>query len=468
MDLKIGILVLACYVCITLGSSTPEIQIFPNMNNIVGYIPEPETSVGKMKYLGKFQYTEECVKACLNNKNGRCLTFTFHTPAFEGSFSGHCYGGIEEPLWSPKPQDSINSGRIVWPCMSNMDCSLNGKCIMNKCHCRPAWGGHRCERLILRPAVRSSGYHYMEDGKNISSWGGGVLRDNNGLYHMYAAEMTKHCGINSWTLNSQLIHAVSRDPTGTYKRHDIVRTPFAHEPGVAMGPDGEFVIFWSEYHYSIPLCNCTDGSTRPGCKFPDAKFYTYMSFSKNPNGPWSTPVPVVNPNPRGGGQDTNFAPVILKDGSLFGFSRWGYWGTNGSRIHLVTASNWKDPSTYMEVQEEVWPHLPASGTEDPFMYLDGDGYFHAIFHNMYPDNFIDNCGGHSYSMDGKNWVYGGKAFDNNVVFTDGGTYSFSRRERPHFVFGADGVTPLALTNGAQYGGQYGDATYTLLQPVATD
>ena len=284
-----------------------------------------------------------------------------------------------------------------------------------------------------------------------------------GVYHMYAAEMTRHCGINSWTRNSQLIHATSDNPTGTYKRHDVIRTPFAHEPDVAMGPNGEFVLFWSEFHYKTPLCNCTDGSTLPSCHamLPAAQFYNYMSYSMDPNGPWSDPVPVVAPEPRRG--DTNFAPVILKDGSLVGFSR--RWLQDGSRNHLVTASNWNDPSTYVESQEEIWPHLPGPGTEDPFLYLDGNGRFHAIFHNMYPEDNQENCGGHAYSMDGKNWVYGGKAFDNHVVFTDGGAFTFSRRERPHFVFAQDGVTPLALTNGAQYGGKYGDATYTLLQPV---
>ena len=32
----------------------------------------------------------------------------------------------------------------------------------------------------------------------ISSWGGSVLRGDDGTYHMWAAEMVNHCGIVVW------------------------------------------------------------------------------------------------------------------------------------------------------------------------------------------------------------------------------------------------------------------------------
>jgi hypothetical protein len=82
------------------------------------------------------------------------------------------------------------------------------------------------------------------------------------------------------------------------------------------------------------------------------------------------------------------------------------------------------------------------------------------------------CGGHAYSDDGKNWFYpyiSGSAYFENVTLTDGRELQFHRRERPHLVFDKDGVTPLALTNGAGIDGigKYGDATWTFLQPLKT-
>ena len=39
-----------------------------------------------------------------------------------------------------------------------------------------------------------------------------------------------------------------------------------------------------------------------------------------------------------------------------------------------------------------------------------------------------------------------------VEYTDGTNFTYSRRERPHFVFGDDECTSIAFTNGTQYWG----------------
>ena len=31
------------------------------------------------------------------------------------------------------------------------------------------------------------------------SWGGAVLKGDDGRFHMWAAEMTEHCGIGAWS-----------------------------------------------------------------------------------------------------------------------------------------------------------------------------------------------------------------------------------------------------------------------------
>lgn len=81
------------------------------------------------------------------------------------------------------------------------------------------------------------------------------------------------------------------------------------------------------------------------------------------------------------GSDSNLAPVIRKDGSLIGLWRsfsghresipWNY-----SHIHMVTASDWKDPRTYEYGSSQEWRAGdvfnsqnggPMKGpTEDPF------------------------------------------------------------------------------------------------------
>ena len=101
------------------------------------------------------------------------------------------------------------------------------------------------------------------------------------------------------------------------------------------------------------------------------------------------------------------------------------------------------------------------GPEDPFVYVDQGGVLHAVFHSQLIDDDERVCGAHAFSENGLDWTMTGTAWGNVVDFIDGGRYEFSRRERPHLVFGADGVTPVAISTGFRDGP--GDHTFTLVQ-----
>lgn len=286
-------------------------------------------------------------------------------------------------------------------------------------------------------------------------------------YHMYLAEFDNHCGVNSWTINSVVTHAQSTEGYNSpYKRVEVIHQHFAHEPDVTHGPNGEIVLYYSAYNFTgVAECECEDGSTGPSCKLPPSEFINVMQYAERNHfgGPWTRTV--VFPTRPTTDIDTNLAGAILSNGTFIGFAR--DW-SDGSRIHLVLSDDWKNGTKYDMKSPELFPQLVPIKSEDPYLYRDCNGGFHAIFHNMSPDDIQMLCGGHAYSMDGINWIYGGSSFGNTVQFTDGTSFTFTRRERPHFIFADDGCTPIALTNGAEYGGQYGDATYTLLQPIKTN
>lgn len=215
-----------------------------------------------------------------------------------------------------------------------------------------------------------------------------------------------------------------------------------------------------------------------------------MSFAANPNGPWSTPEKIFADY---NGGDTNFAPLILKNGSIV--AMWRHWGggNGGSRQFLATASDWKDTSTYIQHHTELFPDLGAAGTEDQFIYMDDDGYYHAVFHHMYGTGtetqwWLDATGGHAFSRDGWSWTYTGVAWGNatsryntpegqgaKITFTDGSVVKFTRLERPHLAFKTNQMVgdPIYLINSAQYGNgtnpgsasHNDDACYTLIRPV---
>ena len=100
-----------------------------------------------------------------------------------------------------------------------------------------------------------------------------------------------------------------------------------------------------------------------------------------------------------------------------------------------------------------------------FIWTDKRGHYHAVAHQMFG---CVHCVGHAASIDGSRWLYTGPAAYHTVEFTNGTSFAFSRTERPKILFGKDGTTPVALTQGvkplmAGYAGD--DESFTLLRPI---
>ena len=49
---------------------------------------------------------------------------------------------------------------------------------------------------------------------------------------MFSSFMLGGCGLNDWDINSEIVRAVSDEPTGPYKMVERVAGPFAHEPNL--------------------------------------------------------------------------------------------------------------------------------------------------------------------------------------------------------------------------------------------
>lgn len=144
-----------------------------------------------------------------------------------------------------------------------------------------------------------------------------------------------------------------------------------------------------------------------------------MSWSKpsanggRPNGPWSAPVQLFKAQASQINMDTNFAGVILANGSVVGLGRTG--GSAGIVIHLVTAAHWKDPNSYTGRWTTPlfdMKSVPDAGLEDPFVYMGRGGVYHAIFHNQIEKDDERLAGGHAWSEDGISWVFSGTSWNN--------------------------------------------------------
>ncbi|GMH71994.1 hypothetical protein TL16_g05803 [Triparma laevis f. inornata] len=429
-------------------------------------------------------------------------------------FTNQCFS-IVSPGFNPTYDETSVTGTVHWGCRDNSDCSLNGQCAEEGvCECRPAWKGERCETMNILPTPKNSGYRGMDMNPatrkmaNTSSWGGAVLPGKDGELHMWASEMTEHCGIGAWAQNSRIVHAVAESADKPFERVDVVWEVFSHEPEVVPGPNGEYVMYFTaQLRGEHGDCECCrdgsgpcDGSTGPGDCGDDVDYEflknvgdsdpSWMSFTDDPAGNWSEPLQILGDWQ---GSDTNFAPVILKNGSMVAL--WRDWtALGGSRVFLATGSDWKDPSTYVRHEVELFPDLGTAGTEDQFIYLDEDGNFHAVFHHMYGTAtesqwWLDATGGHAFSANGWDWTYTGVSYGDplarydteegqgaEVEFDDGSSFTFTRLERPHLLFGGDGELqgdPIYIINSAQYGfgtdpgtgAENDDACYTLVRPI---
>ena len=167
-------------------------------------------------------------------------------------------------------------------------------------------------------------------------------------------------------------------------------------------------------------------------------------------------------------ESDNPAPLVFPNGTTWVMYR--SWnpsaGTNCTTpigIARSDAPTWN--ATYTHGAHSV-PSGFANATdqgyvplEDPWMWLDPRGNFHALFHSM---GGCKAVGCHAFSRDGYRWALAASdAYTTTVEFADGSSKQYARRERPHLVLNAAG-DPAFLTNGVQESWD-SDHSYTLVQ-----
>jgi len=352
-------------------------------------------------------------------------------------------------------------------------CSLNG--VYNSktltCQCDPAWKGPTCSELNLVPMepsrVQSGAYR---PGKR-TSWGANVLQSKeDGLYHMYVAEMKGNCTLTSWIPNSQVVHATATTVEGPFTFKETVFDTFHHNPRLIQDPsDGSYLLFMigGQHNGTSGSHHCSSIPPAQG-ELLDTRIV--VSRSTSLNGPWSIPSgPLIQ---RGLENEwdyvvTNPTPLILSNGTTLLYYRGTpkYWNERGNKLKQPTdlpesigvaiAPHWSGP--YKKVFKQ--PILKVMN-EDPFAWKNQHGY-HLLTHGR---NDWWNTH-HSYSIDGLNWSDGNDiAATPNITLTDKSIYKFTNRERPQIYFNETTGNPAILFNGVCPGVKYTYA-YTLAQKI---
>jgi hypothetical protein len=204
-------------------TATPTIEIHHNASNIQWRRVLDYAQDGRwVTNLGTTLDTNDCGAKCiawsnLSRPGVRCRNFVRYGAAFakNSNISKKCFGHLDAN-WAPSSFDAtfVDSGEVLWPCETALDCSLNGICGAGTCKCDAQWTGTRCQTLQLDPVGPASmGFEPTLNGMNSSSWGGSVMQVAD-QWHMWPSFMDNHCGISDWETNSRIVHAVAASPEG--------------------------------------------------------------------------------------------------------------------------------------------------------------------------------------------------------------------------------------------------------------
>ena len=288
---------------------------------------------------------------------------------------------------------------------------------------------------MIQPADSNS---FFKDA-NYYNWCHSIVKDTDGLYHMYYARFPKSIGFFSWLTNSEIAHAVAETPKGPYKEIGMVLKPRTnnwdqitlHNVKVNQFGDKYYMYYTSTNSDSVKLSS--DMLAQIGHTGYSHKYWgllrsnqrTGVAVSSSLNGPWkrfdeamiqphgAIKNITVNPSVSQGADEKYY--MIIKGDAL----------DKPGVIQAVGTSN--SPRGPFKLENK--PAFDDIPTEDVCMWFDKTrNRFYAIFH-AHKSNFI----GMITSVDGKNWQKA-KHYEvckKQIQMKDGTIMKVDRMERPN-------------------------------------
>lgn len=273
--------------------------------------------------------------------------------------------------------------------------------VFTACYIHPAEA--QTLKEAIKPAMKKGGFK-ME---GYILWCPSVIKVGN-TYHLFASRWPEQYGLNGWTKYSEIIRATSDNLYGPYTFQEVViqkreghwDNDRAHNPKIVKAGN-KYVLYY------ISSANET------GYAYADAI-----------TGPWtridSVAMPFSNP-----------APLVRKDGSVYVFGRKAIGNVRIALAYEASAFNGK-----YKLVSNNFNLLPDSNQiEDPTIWWASNQY-NVVLSDFNGDaTGIKKAGAQYYSTDGVHYNLVSKepVYTKTIIYDDGTSTTFRRRERP-FVY----------------------------------
>lgn len=271
-------------------------------------------------------------------------------------------------------------------------------------------------------------------------WGASVIRDDVGMYHMFASRWEEEKTFASWLTHSRIVRAESQNPDGPYEVVEEITSlntqawskKMAHNPTVKKIGD-KYYLFYLGTTYSddtpdVPVTT----NTHP------ARFNQLIgvAVADRPQGPWipSENNPIIRP--REGEWDASYVcnPAVFVDGDevrVIYKSKWSFPGKDENKLILgLAVANHPEGPYERRGPSPLFPY----DVEDPYIWKE-DSKYYMVVKDMSGDIAGRYNGVLLESCDCMDWKLSDnvQAWDHDIEFQDGTKIHPTRVERPQLL-----------------------------------
>lgn len=335
----------------------------------------------------------------------------------------------------------------------------------------------------LGPVAHNSGFsmeHYWV-------WCGSVIKDDEGIYHMFASRWPKKFPFHpTWMVASEIVRAEARKPEGPYTFKEVVLPTrgaqywdgrATHNPSITKSGDKYILFYMGSTH---PFADPTEAAqltlTSAYATVGRSNKRIGMATAASLKGPWTRydkPILDTRPNTFYSFLTSNPAPLIRKDGSVLLVFKGRAYGEKypfqtRQKIGIAYAKSIYEPFIILHDDMPLFNKPEYSEFEDPFLWEDSAG-LHLLMKDMSSKMTGEHHAGVLFhSLDGKIWKMDKtrKAYSRTLTFDDGTTKTMGQLERPFVLF--ENGRPICMffaTMDGPGGFEHGTRSWNMAIPI---